>query len=290
MSASFKPHIRRIDKSFREDYSRSFHLTIHLSMDGLALAVYYPEKERYVGIEVYQFKDVNDDIRLAATLDQVVMNNPWLAYPFQSVTVLIDNTSTALVPAPLYEDKEKGTYLAFSQLYSDNSRIVADHLINAAAYQVYYLSNPLVEKIKDLWANARIAHYSSALIESLMIQYKNKSVDDVLFVHLRPKVFDLVVIRNEKLFFYNHFRFNTREDFIYFLLFSMEQIRMNPELARVFLLGMIDRSSPTFDIAMKYIRNVAFIEDSKSLHYSYVLDEVPHHRNYVLYHALRCEL
>jgi hypothetical protein len=65
---------------------------------------------------------------------------------------------------------------------------------------------------------------------------------------------------------------------------------MNPELARVFLLGMIDRSSPTFDIAMKYIRNVAFIEDSKSLHYSYVLDEVPHHRNYVLYHALRCEL
>ncbi len=259
-------------------------------MGSLSLAIYYPEKQRYVGIESYRFNDVHDDIRLAALVDQVVMNNPWLAYPFQSVNVLVDNDYSALVPAPLYDEKEKGTYLAFTQLYRDNSRIVSDHLSNAAAYQVYYLSNPLVEKIKDLWANARIAHFSSALIESLMIQFKNRSVDDALFVHLRQGVFDLVVIRNEKLFFYNYFRYNTREDFIYFLLFSMEQLRMNPELARLYLLGDVDRSSPTFDIALKYIRNVAFIDESKALQYSYVLDEIPHHRHYVLYHALRCEL
>jgi len=243
-----------------------------------------------VGTEAYQFTNIDDEIRLTAALDQVIMNNRWIAYPFQSVTVLIDHTHNALVPSPLYEEKEKGTYLAFSQQYRDNSRIMADHLVNAAAYNIYYLSNPLIEKIKDLWANARIAHYTSALIESLMIQHKNKQVDDALFVHVRRKVFDLVVIRDEKLFFFNSFRYNTKEDFIYFLLFTMEQLRMNPEIARVFMLGMIDKSSECYEIAWKYIRDISFIDPVKAFGFSYVLDELPQHFNYVLYNAIRCEL
>lgn len=290
MSASAKPYISRLDKSFRDDYSRSFQLTIQLSLDGFSFVIYSPEKEKYVGTEAYQFTNIDDEIRLTAALDQVIMNNRWIAYPFQSVTVLIDHTHNALVPSPLYEEKEKGTYLAFSQQYRDNSRIMADHLVNAAAYNVYYLSNPLIEKIKDLWANARIAHYTSALIESLMIQHKNKQVDDALFVHVRRKVFDLVVIRDEKLFFFNSFRYNTKEDFIYFLLFAMEQLRMNPEIARVFMLGMIDKSSECYEIAWKYIRDISFIDPVKAFGFSYVLDELPQHFNYVLYNAIRCEL
>lgn len=290
MAASAKPHISRIDKAFKDDYSRSFNLTIQLSLDGFSFVIYSPEKQRYLGVEAYQFLSVEDDIRLAAALDQVIMQNQWIAYPFQSVTVLMDHTHSTLVPSPLYEEKEKGSFLAFNQLYKDNSRIVADHLVNAGAFNVYYLSNPLVEKIKDLWANARIVHFSSALIESLLIQHKNKPTDDVMFVNVRNKVFDIVVIRNEKLFFYNNFRYQTREDFIYFLLFTMEQLRLNPETVQVKMMGMVYKNADIYEIAWKYIRNIGFIERNKLFDYSYVLEELPGHYHYVLYNTLQCEL
>ncbi len=291
MTAPVKANISLIDKSFREDYTRNFHLTIQLSLDGFSFAVYAPDKQRYVGIEVYHFRNFKDEIRLAAALDEIIMYRQWIAYPFQSVMVMIDHTDNSLVPAPLYDEKEKGSYLSFSRQYRDNARIAAELLKNTDAYNVYYLSNTLIEKIKDLWANAKIVHLSSVLLESLLIQHKNQSTTNLVFVHVRKRSFDLCVFKDEKLHFYNNFKFNTKEDFAYFLLFSMEQLRMNPESADLVFTGNIENSSEVYDICWKYVRNIRYMErNNNAFQYSYVLDELRPHQYYLLFNALQCEL
>ncbi len=291
MSAPVKANISLIDKSFREDYTRNFHLTIQLSLDGFSFVIFSPDKQRYVGLETYRFHKFNDPIRLSAALDEIIMYRQWIAYPFQSVLVMIENTGNTFVPSPLYDEKEKGNLLAFSQQFQDNARIVADKLKNADAYNVYYLSNILVEKIKDLWANAQIVNLSSVLVESLLLQCKNKPTDNLVFVNVRHHSFDLVVLRDDKLLFYNNFRFNTKEDFAYFLLFSMEQLRLNPETVDLVLTGHIENSSEIYDICWRYVRNLRYMErNNQSFGYSYIFDELMWHRYSLLFNALQCEL
>lgn len=290
MLTQAKPYISRIDKSFKEDYSRNFQLTILLSLDGFSFSIFSPEKQRFVGLEVYHFSKLEDELKLAAMLDEIVMNRPWIAYPYQSVVVLVDNTASALVPAALFDEKEKGTFLAFNQTYKDNSRIATDKLKNADAVNVYYLANMLAAKIKDLWANATIVHISTVLIESLLIGNKHQNIDSKVFVNVRKNVFDMVVIRNQKLLFYNTFKFSTKEDFIYFLLFAMEQLRLNPEKIELILSGLIEKSSEIFGITERYIRTIKFIERNKIFEYSYVLDELAWHHNSLLYNVMQCEL
>ncbi len=291
MTAPVKANISLIDKSFREDYTRNFHMTIQLSLDGFSFAIYAPDKRRYVGLEVYRFHDFADEIRLTAALDEIIMYRQWIAYPFQSVTVMVEHTANTLVPAPLFDEKEKGNYLAFSQQYHDNARIVTDKLKHTDAFNVYYLSNVLVEKIKDLWANAKIVHLSSVLLESLGVQHKNKPTDNLVFLHVRHRTFDLVVLKQEKLNFYNNFRFNTKEDFAYFLLFSMEQLRLNPETVDLVLFGNIENSSEIYDMCWRYVRNIRYIErNNNAFEYSYVLESLFSHQYYLLFYALQCEL
>jgi hypothetical protein len=285
-----KPNISLIDKSFREDFTRNFQLTIQLSLDGFSLAIYDPEKQRYIGYELYNFIGITSEAKLVSALDEVFLFRQWIIYPFQAVVVVVDHSTNTLVPSPLYDEKEKETYLLFNHPRQDNARVAGDLLKNADAYNVYYLSNVLAEKIKEYWANARIMHSTSVLTESLLLQHKNKPAEQQVFVHVRNHFFDIVVLRHEKMHFYNSFKFGTREDFIYFLLFSLEQLQLNPETIDLVFMGQIEVSSTIYDICWKYIRNIRFIERSSAIQYSYVLDDLPGHQQYVLLNALQCEL
>ncbi len=285
-----KPIFSRLDKAFKEDLTRNFHLTLRLSPNGFSFVIYAPDKQKYVGVEVFKFPAPEKEIQYASKIDEIIMHRQWIAFPYQSVTVIIDHTANCLIPTPLFDEKEKGTYLAFNQVFRDNNRIAFDTLKNADTKNIYYLSNPLVEKIKELWANATIVHLSSVLIESLLITNKNKGLEDKVFVNVRDQLFDLVVLREEKLHFYNQFKFNTKEDFLYFLLFSMEQLRLNPETTEINFLGQIDKDSPLYEIAWHYIRNSKFIARNENFKYSYVLEDLLSSQYFILFNAQQCEL
>ncbi|MDD4086943.1 MAG: DUF3822 family protein [Bacteroidales bacterium] len=290
MIAPSKPTLSLIDKSFKQDYSKNFQMTIRIAPDGFSFVIFSPEKQRFVGLETYSFSARNEVISLVNILDEIIMKHAWIAYPYQQVRVLVENNHMALVPNPLYDEKEKGTYLAFAQAFQENSRISSDLLKTADASVVYYISNVLMAKIKDLWANARVHHISSAFIESVLITNKNKQFDSAVFVQVRNRCFDMLVIEDQKFKFYNIFRFNTKEDFIYFLLFAMEQQQLNPEKTPLILSGAIEQSSAIFEISERYIRNISFETRNKNFDYSYVFETLIWHHNSLLFNTLQCEL
>jgi len=290
MITSTKPLLSRYDKAFKEDYTRNYHLTIRVSPDGFSFVVFSLDKNRYLGLETFQIKRIDQQAKLAAALDELCILRQWITYPFHSVVVIVDNNFNTLIPISLYEEKEKGVYLAFNQEFQDNSRIQSDLLKAAEAYNLYYLPNPLVEKVKDIWANARIVHLQSVLGESLLITHRNQQSDQTAFIHLRHDNFDLIVLKNDKLLFINNFRFNTPEDFIYFVLFSFDQLRLNPETVQVVLSGIIEKGSKNYDILFQYVRNIWFAERNPTFEYSYKLEDIPVHQHFIIYNALQCEL
>jgi Protein of unknown function (DUF3822) len=67
------------------------------------------------------------------------------------------------------------------------------------------------------------------------------------------------VVENQKLLLFNSFDYQTKEDFIYYILFTAEQLQLNPETFKLQLLGEISEESDLFKIAFKYIRNVSLM-------------------------------
>ena len=62
-----------------------------------------------------------------------------------------------------------------------------------------------------------------------------------MFAHLGQNQFEIVVIANNKLLLYNSFTFETKEDFIYYILFAAEQLGLNPETFELVLAGSISK-------------------------------------------------
>ena len=74
--------------------------------------------------------------------------------------------------------------------------------------------------------------------------------------------FEIIIVQNQHLLLFNSFDYKTPEDLIYYLLFTAEQLNMNPESFNLEFLGIIDEENSFFKIAYKYIRNVSLFDVS----------------------------
>ncbi len=290
MPYSIKPHISYLDKSFKASQTRSYIMAMQINMHGLAFSIYNPDRNKFVGLQHYLFDEKKEPADIPLLFDLILNDYPWFAFPYMDFYCLIQNSFNTLVPLPLFNSQHKNLYLGFNHPFQENHRIIFDELKNTGSANVYYLPNPLAEKVKEFWPNVHIVHYSSALIESLTVNFKNKFDEKSLFLDVHNDSFDLVYFKENRLFYTNNFIFHTKEDFTYFLLSAMEQLSLNPEEVRLLIMGNIDKDNDNYQLICQYIRHVEFIRENKNFFYSYLLDDIRRHKYYTLFNVLQCEL
>ncbi|MDX5583751.1 MAG: DUF3822 family protein, partial [Aureibaculum sp.] len=133
----------------------------------------------------------------------------------------------------------------------------------------------------DRFGGYDFKHYSHILIENLLGIYKYSLVPHV-FAHVHNNHFELIVIADKKLQLYNTFTFSTKDDFIYYALFTAEQLKLNPEKFEFILLGSVEKDDELYKIAYKYIRNVSLIENRSKYSYDDVFTESDKRTYYTL--------
>ena len=70
---------------------------------------------------------------------------------------------------------------------------------------------------------------------------------------------------DKKLLFYNQFQYKNKEDFLYYLLFSLEQLQMDLEKIQLKLFGATEEDDPIYELCYQYIKNVSvFIPSNPS--------------------------
>lgn len=186
---------------------------------------------------------------------KVFTAHPELKMQYDEITVLHDNSFNTFVPQALFEEEYMGSYLQYNTKVFDTDVFAFDSLDSYAINNVYVPFMNINNYLIDRFGAFEYRHTASILTARLLDISKNIDEKQV-FVHLQDKHFEIVVVRNQKLLLYNSFEYSTPEDFLYYLLFTMEQLSLNPEITRVLLLGKTDEDNNCFTLAYNYIRNI----------------------------------
>lgn len=171
--------------------------------------------------------------------------------------IVINSDKHTLVPAALYLESKKSKYLDFIGIRDDNSVVCADYIELADIYNVYCVSKKEQAKLKDI-ENSEFRHASTLLLEDLIKENHERTDDSRVYLNVKNNSFEMVVLKGAKLLFDNVFRFKTKEDFLYFVLFSMEQLNIDVEITPVYFMGMIEKDSQIVELVTRYIRDVRF--------------------------------
>ena len=277
------PYICQYGEEFDAEKSSHYRMTIQCSLGGLSFALLDAETQTLVALECYQSDLLADSNDLFRTLERALEDKGLNNKSFASVTFITDNRYCSLIPEPLFNEADQAKYLDFSFQIPDAYSIASERLASAQCFNVYALPTALKDKVTGKWPNTHFTHTSSIFVDSIL---KNEDGNGV-FVNVRNRDFDMLVKKEGKLQFFNNFKFNTKEDFAYFLLFAMEQNNLSGQDTLVRFSGLIRPASDIIDLCGRYVRDIRFVEDPHALQVSKALDEVPFQYYYIHYQALR---
>jgi len=285
---SIQPHISIFDKSFSEEKTSDYCIYLELSINAVTYTIFNPQTSSFIGIEKYLFNDIYNDFSLVEPLKRMLSVSTILQKEFKLFNVAYVNQRATLIPNAIFNNNELKEYHHFNFSPKEEDLFFSDKLINLSGYNVYSIPDFITELFKTK-KNIRFNHFSSALIESSILQAKKNKTKLLINVHLLPSSFQIVVVKNELLEIYNSFSYQTSEDFIYYLLFVLNQLNINPDEASIILTGEVDKNSAIYEMVYKYIQKIDFGKRPADIKFSYIFEEIPQHYYYALFNQYLCE-
>jgi hypothetical protein len=283
MTASLNPYISQFGEEFDAEKSSQYKMTIQCALGGLSFALLDTTTQRLIALECYQSDLLSDSDDLFRTLERALESKGLNNKTFQSVTCIIDNRYCTLVPEPLFNKDDQAKYLDFGFQIPEGYAIGSERLASTQCHNVFAYLKALQDKVLSKWGNAKLIHSSSVLINSIMQNTENNGV----YVNVRNRDFDMLIKKDGKLLFFNNFRFNTKEDFAYFLLFAMEQNGVSGQDIPVSFSGLIRPASDIIDLCGRYVKDLRFVEDPHVFQVGKPFEKVPFQYYFILYQALR---
>ena len=284
MAASLNPYISKFDAGFDAEKSSQYRMTIQFSLGGFSYALLDTKSQTLIALECFQSDTLTDSAELFHATERALEHKNLNSKDFESVVCLIDERTNTLVPTLLFDEKEAADHLDFAFHLSSEQSILSETLEMEDCVNVYATSKSLLSKIRTKWPTARVRHSSTVFIDS-SLRYAPEG--NAAFVQVKNRNFDMAIVKDGRLSFYNNFKFNTKDDFAYFLLFAIEQNGFSGLELPVCLSGLILPASEIVELSKRYIQHLSFVEDRHKFQVSDALGDVPFQYYYLLYQALR---
>ena len=252
-------------------------LSIQFSLDGFSFCTTNTHNE-VIEFSSYSFsKTKNSPELILEKLQDIFKKEKSLQYDFETVTVIHQNNLNTLVPNEYFKKDALKSYLKYSIKTIASDLITFDELDFMNSKNVYV---PYVNINNFLFQNFgefEYKHYSSVMLEKLFSIATN---DICCYIHVSKSTFDIVIIKNSNLQFFNIFEYKTKEDFMYYVLFTLEQLELSTEETLVTVLGDIEEDSDLFRLMYTYIRNIDFLSSKNAVFNNQ--KEISKHSNFIL--------
>ena len=236
-------------------------LIIKVSLYGVSLCCFDTLNATIISYKEIAFDTSDKTIPVENLLTKSFTENSEFEESYDEVIVLHDNNLATVVPTPLFDEANLGSYLQYNTKVFETDFFVFDAI---PTYQMNIVYIPFINinnAFVDHFGTFTYKHCTTVLVSKLLDLSKN--IDDKkMFVHVQKDHFEIVIVQNQHLLLFNSFEYKTPEDLIYYILFTAEQLNMNPESLKLEFIGDINEEDDYFKIAFKYIRNVSLFDST----------------------------
>ncbi|PDH47025.1 MAG: hypothetical protein CND26_03370 [Bacteroidetes bacterium MED-G13] len=182
----------------------------------------------------------------------------------EEIKLIYYDCPLSIVPTSVFDKRYLSDYLKFNTKLKANSFINYYRFLENSITGLYVSSKKINNFFSKKFPLFKEFHYASLLISEFK-QKCNIENKKNIFLNFHQESFDIIFFNNKKLEFYNNFKSNSIEDYLYYTLFTFTQLNINNEKIHVACTGEICLSSKKYEFLYKYVRNIEIINDKFSI-------------------------
>lgn len=246
-----------VQETTNKENTSNLKLSIQVRLDGLSFCI-----RDFPGGSISWYKKINfpkehNPVKALQEIEEVYKAEKILQSNFEDVTLLFSNDLYSPVPVEYFLEEEASAYLKFNTKILGTDVVESDR-VNEDLVNVYIPYTNITNYFFDRYGEFEFRHSTSELIKAGLALSDKRGT--TAYLNNYTGYYDLVIIKEGELLFCNTFNYETREDFIYYLLFTAEQLEFDPEVFKLILLGNISTDMEEYKIVYTYIKNVELLE------------------------------
>ena len=277
--------ISLLDKSYSKDHSIQYHLSLQVDTDGLSYCILDTKRKHYIVFQKYVFGKSGDMIAFLNKVENCLEEDSILKSSFNSSSFIYLTQTSTLVPNVFVDELNLRDYFEFNHPLEELDEMHYNIIPEINASNVFalptYLANLLYDKFKGL----KFYHQATPFIKSVLKDFRHSSS---VHLNLNTGFFDIVIKQENKLRLYNTFLYQNETDLLYYVLFTINQLNLNPATIPLTICGeMSDRVSLQGSLS-KYIPKLMYLEPA-SPGFSIVFERLSRHKYFNLFYLYNCE-
>lgn len=253
----YKKLLSVIEKKFSIDKTEQAHLYISLDYQHIKWAVVIQNQLQILEhLYYYQPIEMED---WANKLDELKKNTEILnAKNWKSVNILSSLQAFTLVPKEFFEAQQASQYLKNVDNQALKNPIIANTQQTFEAINIFNIPKSIHEWSKKNYENPNFMHISEVFLN----QITNKNIEKEAKMHIfvNDKYLLIVVLNENQVQFCNTFQYKTSRDFLYFVLFVIDELRLDKTNTELKLYGQINQVAEIYRLLNNYVAQLGLWE------------------------------
>ena len=267
-------------ENFNIGLANSYHLSIQLGIYHFSYCLLNTTTFTYDYVKKYPLTSKDNT---ATEITEIINNDANLKAEFFSQSIAFVNFPSTLVPDRLYKEEEAETLLAFNTKV--NGTVLADNIVSQKAHLIYSVPESILTIVSNFFPKAKYKAQESILIQQYsQLNTENKKA----YLYLNEQKVGITIFNGDKLIFNNSFKYASKEDLLYYVLFSFEQLKLSPDSINVSVFGTIEDTDESFSLMYEYIRNIKLGKRPHQFTFPTEFNPLADHKYFGLFTQILC--
>ncbi|PHN01775.1 DUF3822 family protein [Flavilitoribacter nigricans] len=241
--------------NFSRKDTEQYQLSILYGVDSFAYII-QDAKGTVVALREYHWQDGKQK---ATFLEE----DEKLHFNYRQVKVAFSKGVFCMVPQRLFQEEEKATYLGHLAKIRRSGNILSDNISQHQAELVYEVEESALQEIDRYFTRAPKRNLHTILLESMRSHAATQASYHVA-VHVTQKQLLIYAFDRTNLMLLNAYRYNSAQDFLYYVLLVYEQLGLKTGGVPLYLAGRILEDSDIYRLLIRYIRKLSFLAPDRT--------------------------
>lgn len=277
-----------IDKTFDQEQTNLYHLSIQIGLDGFSFAILDIPKGKYTVLKSFNFFLKRPRL-LFMKVKELWSQEEYLNLKYKSVEIIYSTEIFTLVPQAFFQTGTAEKYLGFNHELEKGYNIEKTLLPKAEAWCLFAIPDNLKEFLSLKFPKATIKHTLFPLVERSLKENRNFSDRKQVHLNFYNSCFELIAISGTRLLFCNQFNFSGDSDVMYYVLNVFDQLKLSQDTTDLVIHGRFRQSDPLYQAFRQYLRKPVFARPASLFTYSYTFSLQPEHYFTSLLDLYKCE-
>ncbi|MBZ9651779.1 DUF3822 family protein [Psychroflexus montanilacus] len=179
----------------------------------------------------------------------------------RDLEVLYGNPQFTVIPQEYFDESQLPHYLKYNSKLIEGDDFSFDEISSIQANTVYIPYVNINNYLFEVFGSFEFTHVLTGLINKGF--KKSQDIDEYIYVHVSHQMIYFTAFKNQKMLLSNAFSFETAEDFAYYILFTIEELKFDRENMTIGFSGKFfnTEKNTALTILSTYLRHISFLNE-----------------------------